>query len=319
MEIFVISLLLFVSLFALLCFFLAPRRGHRDWTFLRQFRYAHRGLHRQPLSAADYPADPAVPDVPPRWETDVQAAAEPVLPENSLAAFRRAASAGFGAELDVHLTKDARLAVVHDSELARVTGRAGTVEDLTSEELDTYRLLGTDEHIPYLEEVLPIFEASGTPLVVELKTYGANYPELTGTVVACLDRFQTHYCIESFDPRVLLWLRQKRPEIVRGQLATNFIKEPNGLKPLQRIVLTNLLLNFKTRPDFIAYEFGERRRPAVRLCCGLLGGQEVNWTIRSPADLTQAEHEGHLAIFERFVPDATRGAGATPSVAVAVK
>lgn len=317
MKTILILLIVLAALFALLCFLIAPRRGHKDWAFLRQFRYAHRGLHRQPVSAAEYPADKAVPDVPPRWAADAAAATEPVLPENSLAAFRRAAEAGFGAELDVHLTRDGRLAVIHDSELARVTGRAGSVEALTRQELDAYRLLGTDEKIPCLEEVLPIFEKSGTPLIVEIKTFGANFAELTAKTVACLDRFQARYCMESFDPRAVLWLRQNRPEIVRGQLSADFMKDPNDLRLSHRILLTNLLIDFKTRPDFIAYEFGARKRFAVRLSCGLLGGQEVNWTLRSMADLAQAELEGHLGIFERFVPDKTETTLETPLAAAA--
>ena len=315
MKIIFILIIVLAALFALLCFLTAPRRGHDDWAFLRRFRYAHRGLHRQPLSAAEYPPDKAVPDVPPRWEADVSAAAEPVLPENSLAAFRRAAEHGFGAELDVHLTRDGKLAVVHDSELARVTGRAGAVEALTSQELDAYRLLGTDEKIPCLDEVLPIFELSGTPLIVEIKTCGANFAALCAATVECLDRFRARYCIESFDPRAVQWLRKNRPEIVRGQLATNFMKEPNGLTLPQRLLLTNLLFNFKTRPDFVAYEFGGRKRFAVRLSCGLLGGQEVNWTLRSMAELAQAEREGHLGIFERFVPDETASTVGRPLAA----
>ena len=318
MKIFLPVIVVLAALFALLCFLVAPRRGHKDWAFLRQYRFAHRGLHRQPVSAADYPADPAVPDVPPRWAEDVAAAAEPVLPENSLAAFRRAAEAGFGAELDVHLTRDGRLAVVHDSELARVTGRTGSVEKLTWRELGDYRLLGTDEKIPCLEEVLPLFEASGTPLVVEIKTCGANFAEVTSAAVACLDGFHARCCIESFDPRVLLWLRRNRPEIVRGQLSMDFMREPNGLRLSQRILVTNLLIDFRTRPDFIAYEFGARRRLAVRLCCGLLGGQEFNWTLRSMTDLAQAERGGRLGIFERFVPDGTETAFEKP-LAVAAK
>ena len=66
-----------------------------DWQTLSGYRYAHRGLH------------------------DLNAG----RPENSLGAFRAAAEAGFGAELDVHLMADGALAVVHDSDLERVCGR----------------------------------------------------------------------------------------------------------------------------------------------------------------------------------------------------
>lgn len=240
---------------------------------LRQYRYAHRGFHDKPR-----------------------------IPENSLPAFRRAAERGFGAELDVHLTRDGRLAVIHDSSLKRVCGAEGTAEQFTAEQLRSrFRLEGTDEPIPFLEEVLPIFEGR-TPLVVEIKPVNGNYDELTEKTVACLDRFQADYCIESFDPRVLLWLRKHRPDIVRGQLAQNFLAAAEGLGLKNRFLLTNLLYNLRTRPDFISYRFEDRSGLSPRLISRLLGGQEFDWTIRSRSDMEQAEREKHLVIFERFDP-----------------
>ena len=62
-----------------------------------------------------------------------------------MAAFRRAAEHHFGVELDVHLTCDGRLAVIHDASLLRTAGVDVLVEDLTAEELQAYRLEGTEK------------------------------------------------------------------------------------------------------------------------------------------------------------------------------
>lgn len=254
------------------CGLLWGRGGDVRWEKLRKFRYAHRGDHDKPH-----------------------------VPENSLAAFHRAADKGFGAELDVHLTKDGRLAVIHDSALGRTCGAEGEVEDLTAEELSAFRLEGTEERIPFLEEVLPIFEGKA-PLVVEIKPAGGNSAALTAKTVECLDQFHTDYCLESFDPRVLQWLRRNRPELLRGQLAQNFVGDSRPMSWARRFALTNLLYNFLTRPDFVAYRFEDRGNPSFRLCCGLWGVQKAFWTIRTPADLARAETEGGLAIFETFDP-----------------
>lgn len=256
----------------LLVWFLLHGRNHGPgWERLTGVRYAHRGLH-------------TLPDAP----------------ENSLTAFRRAAEAGYGAELDVHLTADGRLAVVHDGELLRVCGKNGVVEELTAGELACYRLCGKEERIPFLEQVLEIFE-NRAPLIVELKTAGGNYAALTKATVACLDKFRIDYCLESFDPRVLLWLRKNRPELLRGQLTQNFWKHPEGLNPFLRLVLTNLLCNAAVRPDFVACRLEDRKGLALRLC-RRMGVRSAYWTIRSARDLRMAEAEGALVIFEQFDP-----------------
>ena len=259
-------------LFLLWCLILLPRHGHPQWKIFCRYRYAHRGLHHKPY-----------------------------IPENSLAAFRLAAERGYGAELDVHLTRDGRLAVIHDSSLQRTCGVQGNVEDRTAEELSVLRLEGTEESIPFLEDVLPLFQGK-TPLIVELKPFRGNWNTLTESAMACLDQFHATYCLESFDPRVLLWLKQHRPEVVRGQLAQNFLRRPAGLPLLQRLMLTNLLYNCRTRPDFIAYRFEDRKCLSLRLCRALYGAQEFSWTIRSKEVMDTAEAGGALVIFEQFDP-----------------
>ena len=256
----------------LVWFLLHGRKNGRGWEKLQGVRYAHRGFHDKPS-----------------------------VPENSLPAFRRAAEAGYGAELDVHLTKDGRLAVVHDSDLTRVCGRSGIVEDLTAAELAQYRLEGTEETIPFLEEVLPLF-AGKAPLVVEIKPSRGNHDILTQAAMECLDRFRTDYCMESFDPRVLVWLRRNRPEVLRGQLSQSYWKRPEGKSLWRRLALTQLLTNVVTRPDYVAYRFEDRKNISVALC-RWMGIRTVFWTIRSMADLQAAEAEGALPIFERFDPD----------------
>ena len=185
----VIVLLVLIILAELFLLMLRCRREHPGWKLLRQYRYAHRGYHDKPH-----------------------------IPENSMAAFRRAIEHGYGAELDVHLMKDGRLAVIHDASLKRTAGADVLVEDLTAEELKQYRLEGTQEQIPLLEGVLALFQGK-TPLIIELKAERGNHAQLAEATCTMLDRFRVNYCIESFDPRCILWLKKHRPLIVRGQLS----------------------------------------------------------------------------------------------------
>ena len=269
-----IVLLIFVILAELYLLAHLCRHGHPYWQILGAFRYAHRGYHDKPT-----------------------------IPENSMAAFRRAAENLYGAELDVHLMADGNLAVIHDASLKRTAGADVFIEDLTAEDLVQYRLEGTEERIPLLEDVLALFE-SKTPLIVELKPERGNHAELAAAAVALLDRYRVNYCIESFDPRCLLWLKKHRPDIVRGQLCENFLRHGDGA-PQGRLTLWalgNLLLNFLTRPDFIAYRYEDRRCGAVRICRRLFRVQEINWTITTREEMRDAENLGNLVIFERFDP-----------------
>lgn len=201
------------------------------------------------------------------------------------------------------LMKDGHLAVIHDASLLRTAGADVLVEDLTAEELKNYRLEGTEHHIPLLEEVLPIF-AGKAPLIVELKAEQGNAEALAAAACKLLDKHHVTYCIESFDPRCLMWLWANRPDMVRGQLSENFRRhgDAQDLPGVVRWVLSSLLLNARTRPDFIAYRFEDRKCLSLRLCRGLYGAQEFSWTIRSRADMDAAERDGALVIFECFDP-----------------
>ena len=271
------DILVFLALlFSIRLFLLHCRRDGPGWDRLLGRRYAHRGFHDKPS-----------------------------IPENSLPAFRRALEKGWGAELDVHLLKDGTLAVFHDSELMRCTGVEGNIEDLDRAGLARLRLEGTEEPVPLFDEVLALFEGKA-PLIIELKTWKGNHRALTEAVIARLDRYGGDFCVESFDPRVLMVLRKERPAILRGQLSMDFRPGGETLPGWQRFVLRNLLMNFLTVPDFIAYRFEDRHRAAVRLCRGFWGAKEASWTLRSMSDLVSAEKAGAMPIFECFDPEARR-------------
>ena len=181
----------------------AGRRDHPSWKVLRRYRYAHRGLHDRGSG----------------------------IPENSMAAFRLAREHGYGVELDVQLTGDGQLAVIHDKSLKRTTGVEGEVPRLSMAELKRCRLEGTQETIPTLEEVLELFQG-GPPLLVELKADYFDIRELVEKAVAALDRYRVNYCIESFHPGVVHWLRKHRPDICRGQLSQDFWRGTEGVAGL---------------------------------------------------------------------------------------
>ena len=251
---------------------LRGRTGHPGLSKLRGWNYAHRGLHSKGI------------------------------PENSLAAFRAAVDHGYGAEFDVHLLKDGGLAVIHDSKLLRTTGLEGIVEDLTTEQLKTCFLEGTAETIPTFRDVLDTF-AGKTPIIIELKPNGGNCAALCEAACKAMAGYEGVWCMESFDPRAVYWLRKNRPDIIRGQLSENYLRKPQNKLPLPlKFLLAFHLENFLCRPDFIAYDFYTRKVPSNPLCRKLWGLEAVTWTVRTPEDHRIAEKEGWITIFENYTP-----------------
>lgn len=89
-----------------------------------------------------------------------------VEPENTLRSFVRAERAGMDAiELDLHLSKDGALVVMHDAAVDRTTDGTGPIAEKTLAELRELDA-GQGERIPVFEEVL---DAVGLPLQVEIK------------------------------------------------------------------------------------------------------------------------------------------------------
>ena len=97
--------------------------------------------------------------------------------------------------------------------------------------------------------------------------------------------------------------------MVRGQLTQNFLRRGEGLSWPVRFVLTSLLGNALTRPDFVACRFEDRKAAPVRLCCRR-GVRQVDWTIHSAEQQRRAEQEGHLVIFEGYDPRDEKGESA---------
>ena len=172
---------------------IAPRLCERPERMPKVY-YAHRGLHDNISDA----------------------------PENSLAAFQKAVDAGYGIELDVQMTADGKVVVVHDFNLKRISGVDKEIDQCTYEELQDYPIYGSDQRVPLFEDVLKAVDGK-VPLIVELKyKEGSKICEKAQEI---LNGYTGIYCIESFHPQVLVWYRKNYPHICRGNHADGDIAD----------------------------------------------------------------------------------------------
>lgn len=257
----------------------------------------------------------------------------PIAPENSLASFAAACEAGYGIELDLQLTADDQVVVVHDPDLMRVAGDPRRIADLTYDELTRIPLFPNDapgtavasalpgsddpesvttplnapsgyyQHVPLFSDVLDVV-AGRAPLIVEYKfddnsAWGPRDEELMEKGDALLQAYDGPYVVESFNPAAVHWYADHRPEVCRGQLAWGPSLEEAGLKEWAAGLL---IFDWISRPDFIAYDWSGGNSPQMRLARAM-GAVPVSWTVRSSDELAQCDDWFDHHIFEAFVPD----------------
>ncbi len=155
-------------------------------------------------------------------------------PENTLAAFEKAAEMGAdGIELDVHRSRDGKLVVIHDETVDRTSNGRGRVVDMTCQELkkldfsmgmDGYR----ETRIPTLREVYGLLKGTDLVLNVEVKCDRIVYEGIWHELI-CLERemgMQGRILYSSFNHSVLKELHCVDPDICIGLLYSNCIVDP---------------------------------------------------------------------------------------------
>lgn len=268
----IIAALCIVVVFLLYLLMVMPRMADKpDPLPFEKVLYAHRGLHDNQSQA----------------------------PENSMAAFRRAVEAGYGIEMDIQLTKDKVPVVFHDFTLKRICGAEGKVSDYTYEELQQFRLCRSEERIPGFQDVLDMV-GGRVPLIVEFKIERLDV-SLCPIADKLLRDYKGLYCMESFNPLGVWWYRRHHREVMRGQLADAFHREKE-YRGILYFILENLLLNFITKPDFVAYNHRHASMVSRRICHGLYHNTAAAWTIKNEEELAEAKKHFDIYIFDSFIP-----------------
>ena len=233
---------------------------------LTGYAYAHRGL----------------------WQPDG-------APENSLAAFRAAAAAGLGAELDLRPSADGAAMVFHDPALERLTGQAGLFEQASADDLSGLRLGGTSEPVPSLEALLGLWPAD-LPLLAEIKIDGSTDPIAFARLVAGqMTAWAGPAAVMSFSEAAV---RALPSGLMRGQLVTPSVY--SGPEAFAGVVR-------RAVDDGIDY-LGVHHSDAALLeqVTGETAPGLAVWTVRTEDELATARGLGGAVIFETLDPDVAK-------------
>lgn len=232
--------------------------------YLKNGYFAHRGLHNN------------------------------AYPENTIAAFTHAFEHGFSIELDIRLTKDNKVVVVHDDDLTRLTNTPLTVSDSTYDEIKNLQLHHTEFTIPLLSDVLAIIPKE-IPVLIELKSC-FNNRLLVEQFMEIIKAYDIDYSVLSFDPRIVRYFRKHYPHVERG-----FIRKFKHSK----LFVINLLILFVpfikfTKPDFIMHKRSDI--PNKKMNRFIKKKPVLAYTCTSNGDLEYVRSIYTNAVFEGFIP-----------------
>ena len=162
------------------------------------------------------------------------------FPESTLLSYEEAAKLPgiTGVEMDVQLTKDGEVVVIHDEDVQRTTDGIGAVEGYTLEEIKKLNIPYGEEKlkIPTLREVLdtlaPYCKQNGLLINIELKTRFVRYEGIEEKVLDIVaDSGLSDYIVySSFVPESLSIIKEKNPGAKTGMLAADLADCIDGMK-----------------------------------------------------------------------------------------
>ncbi|MEM7328441.1 MAG: glycerophosphodiester phosphodiesterase family protein [Pseudomonadota bacterium] len=207
-------------------------------------------------------------------------------PENSQAAFRAAAQNGLGIEFDVRPSADGVPVIFHDPALDRMTHAIGEVAAHTSDELQTFDLIGGGQ-ILRLAELLEFWPGE-TPLLCEIKIDGDTPPDTFAKEVANL--LMAHAgpaAIMSFSIDAVAAVPDT---LMRGQLV-----------PPSRLITDDELKKVTSLPaDYYACHVSDAQNPVLQ--DARIRRPLLTWTVKDEATCKSLSGATDSQIFEGFDP-----------------
>ena len=217
-----------------------------------------------------------------------------MAPENSLSCFEKGIATGADIiEIDIRLTKDDVVVVCHDSDVKRTTDGKGKIEEMTFEEVRSFRILDldgnpTDERIPTLDEVLDLVDGR-CRMLIEIKPC-KRYERISELLLKSIEEHNAASWVtaQSFSDNVLFALHALNPPFALEKLIVCKL-------PLLPLIIDNGLSRFNyQRYDFISsFNFNYSALPASVIEDVHAHGKKVKvWTLDSPEETPDLNVDG---------------------------
>ena len=216
--------------------------------------------------------------------------------ENTLEAFENAIKHNYNIELDLQLSKDGQIVIMHDLNLKRLTGIDKNVRDLTYDELAKIELGKNHQHIPLFKDVLSLVDGK-INIVVELKNINHKLNNiLVDKTLEMIKDYKGVYVLQSFNPFIVQRIRKLRPDLPRGQLVGDYKGIPFPMNYLMKHMYTNI---------FSKPQFSDRGiKIDVKQINKYLGKIPViSYTAKSEEEYIKYLNKYDNVIFEGFEPD----------------
>lgn len=232
------------------------------------------------------------------------------FPENTMAAFNAAARTGcYGIELDVQLSKDGELVIIHDEKVDRTTNKSGFVVDYTLEELQSFNAsklhtkASPNEHIPTFKEYCEFAKDKKFVTNVEIKTGVYYYEGIEEKTLTLIKKYalEDRILFSSFNPLSLIKLQQLMPNI----LGITY----NSKNAIPCALLTETAIDnvgaLCRQHGFVAWHPGlkqlDEKHIEARVNNCHKNGIEVNvWTVNEALDFKRLEAADVDGVFTNF-------------------
>ena len=134
-------------------------------------------------------------------------------------------------------------------------------------------------------------------LLIEIKQEN-KVGKLEQNLMNILKDYKGEYAIQSFNPKVLYWFKRNYPNIKRGQLSCKY--KNKKIPKTEKYILSNMLFNFITKPNFISYKYNELSIKKIRKYQNK-NIKVLAWTITNKQDYNKYIKLYDNLICEKFI------------------